>query len=255
MPFTLAHPIAVVPISRLLNRYVVLSALVIGSMTPDAPYFLALDIDRGDTHSLVGMLWFCLPLGCVVYALFHGLLARPLAFVLPPFISERLVWNHAWGTLQTWWRVPSSLILGTLTHIAWDACTHKYGYFVAKVPGLNVLLFRAGGYNFWVYKVLQYLSGIVGMAILGWLLWRWWRVAPVQQNVHWLWPDTWRRRLRLALVLVPSTVAVLAGAAATDRLDFPMLLRHMVIIGGRAFLVTVALVSVAWWIQAQLKKT
>lgn len=250
MPFTLAHPIAVVPLSRLLRRYVVLSALVIGSMTPDAPYFLALHIDRGDTHSLWGLVWFCLPLGCLVYAVFHGFLACPMAFVLPPALSERLTWNPAWGTLRVWWRVPPSIVLGTLTHIAWDACTHKYGYFVGRVPGLKVMLFRAGGYNFWVYKVLQYLSGIIGLALLSWLLWRWWKAAPIQRNVQWLWPDSWRRPLRLVMVVVPSMVAVLAAWRATDQLDFPMLLRHFVIIGGQAFLVTVAWVAVAWWVSA-----
>ena len=35
MPFTFAHPAAVVPLLRPLGRYGVLSALVIGSIVPD----------------------------------------------------------------------------------------------------------------------------------------------------------------------------------------------------------------------------
>ncbi|MGH8296134.1 MAG: DUF4184 family protein, partial [Steroidobacteraceae bacterium] len=54
MPFTLAHPAAVLPLRRApLLRTV---PLIIGSMTPDVPYFLpwriAKYIPQGATHTL-----------------------------------------------------------------------------------------------------------------------------------------------------------------------------------------------------------
>jgi len=55
MPLTPAHAAAVVPLWRLLGSRAVLSALVIGSMTPDFAYFLPLGVRRAESHSLAGL--------------------------------------------------------------------------------------------------------------------------------------------------------------------------------------------------------
>lgn len=252
MPFTLAHPAAVLPLSWLLGRHTMLSALVIGSMMPDAPYFLALSIDRGDTHSLAGLLWFCLPLGLIAFLLFHSLLKLPLAFLLPPRLSDRLPLEGfpALG-VQHLWTLPGSIWLGSLTHIVWDACTHKYGFFVDRIPLLTKLLFRFAGYNFWVYKVLQYVSGIVGLVILLMTAGLWFRRAPIRPHDGWVWPEGFRRPARLVLWVVPSMVGVVAGLMRSASLDFPMLLRHMVITSGRCFLLLLVLYALAWWISTR----
>lgn len=248
MPFTLAHPAVILPLPKLLGRHVVFSALVIGSMMPDAPYFLALDIDRGDTHSLYGLLWFSLPLGLVFHGLFHRLFKRPLAFVLPADLGSRLPLQPMIDAGRRPWALPLSVWLGAFSHIVWDSCTHKYGFLVERLPILETLLFRYGGYNFWLYKVLQYASGVIGIAILllaaGW----WLRRAPVSSlPPAWPWPETWRRRVRLTLLLLPSLAAILAAATSSEFLEFSLLLRHMVITAGRCFLLTVALYTLIWW--------
>ena len=46
MPVTIAHPIAAIPLRRPLGRLGVLSALVIGSITPDVPFFLPFSLHR-----------------------------------------------------------------------------------------------------------------------------------------------------------------------------------------------------------------
>lgn len=248
MPFTLAHPAIMLPLPKLLGRHAVFSALAIGSMMPDAPYFLALDIDRGDTHSLYGLLWFSLPLGLLFYGLFHTLIKRPLAFVLPPELGARLPLSPMLDADKHLWALPLSVWLGSFSHIVWDSCTHKYGFFVERLPLLKTLLFRFGGYNFWLYKVLQYVSGVLGVAIL--LLAAWWwlrRAAPASPPPTWPWPEGWRRRVRLALFLLPSSAAILAAATSAEFLEFSLLLRHMVIIGGRCFLLTVAMYTLTWW--------
>ena len=90
MPFTFAHPAAAVPLRRWLGRAGVLSALVIGSMAPDLTYFVPFGVDRASTHSLTGVLWFCLPLGVVTYYIFN-FLVRPVMYVLlPPTWRDRL---------------------------------------------------------------------------------------------------------------------------------------------------------------------
>jgi hypothetical protein len=100
MPFTLAHPAAAVPLRGCLGRFGVLSALVIGSMTPDCSYFLPWTVPRSETHSPSGLLWFCLPAGLLAYALFHIVLKGPLLALLPTQILGRLGDHTAtFGTL------------------------------------------------------------------------------------------------------------------------------------------------------------
>src|SRR5512146_1128443 len=84
MPFTLAHPAAVLPLRRLpLMRSV---PLVVGAMAPDAPYFLPWRIAKHIpevTHTFLGMFTLDLPIGAVLL-LFFWLLRAPLTAPLGP---------------------------------------------------------------------------------------------------------------------------------------------------------------------------
>lgn len=71
MPLTFAHPAAVLPTSRSLGRFGVLSALVIGSMAPDFVYFVPLGIHGSESHSIRGLIWFCVPSGMLVFFAYH----------------------------------------------------------------------------------------------------------------------------------------------------------------------------------------
>src|SRR2546422_563636 len=101
MPFTLAHPAAVIPLRRVLGRASVLSALIIGSLSPDVIYFIPLGIGRATSHSLAGLFWFCIPVGFVGYLLFHALL-RPIGYYLLPRgstlagLSLLTLWGWQW---------------------------------------------------------------------------------------------------------------------------------------------------------------
>jgi hypothetical protein len=81
MPFTLSHPAAILPLRLLLGRFGVLSALVIGSMAPDFPYFVGKPWPRIFTHTLESVVWFSLPVGWCVYVLFEYILRRPIWIV------------------------------------------------------------------------------------------------------------------------------------------------------------------------------
>ena len=75
MPLTISHPAASVSFARL---NLPLSALVIGSMMPDFPYFIpALFSQSGFSHSIIGVFIFCLPVGLVSLGLFHFLIKYP----------------------------------------------------------------------------------------------------------------------------------------------------------------------------------
>ncbi len=67
MPFTLAHPAAVIPLKKsTYGRYFSLSALIAGSIVPDLGYLVPLADFTGFSHSLGGIIVFGLPVGLLV---------------------------------------------------------------------------------------------------------------------------------------------------------------------------------------------
>ncbi len=71
MPFTISHAAAVLPFSRPLARWRLLSAAVIGAMVPDFRIFFP-GMPRVETHSIVALLTFCLPVGLITYWVFQA---------------------------------------------------------------------------------------------------------------------------------------------------------------------------------------
>src|SRR3979411_610752 len=127
MPFTLAHPAAIIPFRRFGGRSTSLSALVIGSMSPDFVYFLPLGVSGGLSHSTIGIFVFCVPASLIVYTVFHLLARQPLAALMPEAISSRLNNQSAeWmpKTIASLALIVFSVLIGAATHIAWDAFTH-----------------------------------------------------------------------------------------------------------------------------------
>ncbi len=83
MPFTISHAAAVLPFSRFLARRRVLSAALIGSMVPDFGWFTPWRPTRFETHSVIGLLAFCLPAGLAAFWVFQRLIKTPLIELLP----------------------------------------------------------------------------------------------------------------------------------------------------------------------------
>ncbi|MBE1530235.1 DUF4184 family protein [Actinomadura algeriensis] len=172
MPFTLSHPAAVLPLAR---GPLVPSALVIGSMAPDIPYFFFAMGLRGTTHQAHGVVTVDLLIGLAAFAVWHLLWKRPLAALAPSPIRGRLPVDAPvrWG-----WAVPS-VAIGAATHVFWDAFTHLNWSFAGELPWLT------GSFaGMKVYVWLQYVSGVAGLAIV--LLWlaRWVRTAPVRTDAR-----------------------------------------------------------------------
>ncbi|HSJ97248.1 MAG TPA: DUF4184 family protein [Myxococcota bacterium] len=177
MPLTVAHPAAAVVLARPLGRAGVLSALVVGSIVPDLHYFLPLPVSREATHSLPGLLWFCLPVGVLVYVSFHRALKQPLLGLLPTSWQERLsplVYARPSLPAAPWWAVAVSILVGALSHVVWDALAHATGPVAELFPFLDTLLFTVAGYPVQVYRVVLHGSSLIGTL----LLLRW--------SLHWM---------------------------------------------------------------------
>jgi hypothetical protein len=220
MPFTFAHPAAAVPLLRPLKRYGVLSALVIGSFAPDLGYFLPFTVARVDTHSLSGLIWFCLPVSALSYILFHRFMKEPLLDFFPA-IGSRL-----WGIKQPdssvtrWLAILISFLCGSMTHLIWDAFTHERGLFVRTIPVLHARLFWVGRYPVYGFNLLQHLSTIVGLVLILWWTWRWLKNTPAHplSSPPMLTPFQ-RSKVSIAFLAIPAAIGIWFGTNGIGRLS------------------------------------
>ncbi len=182
MPFTFSHPAAVVPLRR---TQLIFSALVIGSMAPDVESFLHLTTHVNFSHTFPGVFLFCLPAGLCLYFLFHRVLKHPLLMLLPGRHQARLfplVHSHTQQRFNAscLFNVFLSLLLGTFTHVVWDAFTHEYGWFVLRIPALQMTALHTAHRDVRVYTILQHGSSVVGLVLLFFWYIRWFRNATPQ---------------------------------------------------------------------------
>jgi hypothetical protein len=167
MPFTFAHPAAILPLRR--SRFLQTVPLIIGSLVPDVPYFFPARIGRiwfPDTHTLYGSFSMCLPLGMLLLML-TLLLREPLTVLLGArtrWICLRSIERFNARPLR-WPIALLSVLLGSWTHIAWDSFTHQNGWTATRVAALSapVALF---GWDTAVSHLLQYVSSVFGLAVL-----------------------------------------------------------------------------------------
>ncbi|GIZ51607.1 DUF4184 family protein [Noviherbaspirillum aridicola] len=181
MPFTIAHPAAVLPIHRLSGGGLPLSALVAGSLAPDFVYYAPFGVNGRFSHTAEGLLLFCLPAGVLAWFLFHALFRRPLAALLPDRLFRRLPASVL--DAGAWRRQPvapvlAALGLGALTHIVWDAVTHRHTVAAFGLEPLLTVIRPAGGSGLPLYKLLQHASSAAGIALLLHAALAWMRRAP-----------------------------------------------------------------------------
>ncbi|MER8101077.1 DUF4184 family protein [Kitasatospora sp. NPDC094016] len=178
MPFTLAHPAAVLP---LLRRPFSRAALVAGAVAPDLPYFVGTTglpvsaqswyepfVNATTSHSAQGAVTVALPYALALWGLLragHRPLASLLSVPVPVTSSRRL---RTVGELarRAGWIVLSALI-GVATHLVWDAFTHVDGFVVTRTPWLDSTL--VGGLT-WA-RALQHASTVGGLAAVAVYVW------------------------------------------------------------------------------------
>ena len=118
MPFTISHAAVVLPFARLLARWRLLSAVVVGAMVPDFGLFLPWHMPRFETHSLGGLFTFCLPAGMAAYWVFQYFIKAPLLEVLPDGAYAR--WRPysspaEFTSLRQWLLVGFGVLAGAVT--------------------------------------------------------------------------------------------------------------------------------------------
>jgi hypothetical protein len=232
MPWTFAHPAAVLPIKRFCPASLDFSALVIGSMIPDLGYYLPHSTLARPAHSFLGSVLICLPAGIALWGIFR-LLRKPLCFVLPqphrralaPLAATPLRWRP-----RILIAAGVSVLLGAWTHIVWDSFTHNGSWVVNRLPLLRDSAFQVSTVEFPWYFFLQQVSTLLGVTILIVSYCSWLRLhcgsvksSPIGAD------DRWRYLLLFAVAALALAIAVPRAAQKAARFEGSLALRVLAI--------------------------
>ncbi|GAA4234892.1 hypothetical protein FHR32_000998 [Streptosporangium album] len=215
MPFTPSHVAAVLPLvsSARMRRLLDPWALALGAMVPDLPIFLPFLPDYTFWHSTRGVFTIAPFAVVILLTAFHGLLRDPLTTLLPPSLAGRVA-SLAPGRygVRHLPAVVAGGIVGACTHKLWDSFTHHYsqgiwGWEWLAAPAVGPLP---------MFRLLQYLSTVAGLAVVAWWAWRGLsRMEPVAAPERLTLPAGVRRGVIL------STLAATALGAVIWPIAFP----------------------------------
>ncbi|WP_170074562.1 DUF4184 family protein [Paraclostridium dentum] len=166
MPFTLAHP-AVVIFSK--NKNFNLLGLILGSMAPDFIYFLLFNPSSNLGHTLLGFIILNLPICFLLNYLILKFIKNPFIINLPykicNYYTYLINYDFNFKSPKDIFVFTYSCIVGMLTHIIWDAFTHKTGYFVVNINLLKESI-HILGYQVPFFKLLQHGSTLLGFFVI-----------------------------------------------------------------------------------------
>jgi Domain of unknown function (DUF4184) len=222
-------------------------------MTPDLAYFLPFSVPRSTSHSLPGLVYFCLPTGLGLWATYRVLLRPFLTAMLPQAVSRRLrVSGPASWSLAEVVAAAISVLLGACTHLVWDSFTHASGAAVGALPVLQVRVPLAGLYHPHLYKVLQHASSVAGVGVLTVMAVRWYVRAPIGPADDSKAVPLQLKALILVTLLLPSAAVALGTVMLRVGLDggTPLVLRrsvgHAVSSAGTVLLMSFILAAFVW---------
>ncbi len=175
VPFTLAHPAAVLPLRR---SRLVLSALIVGSMAPDFEYFFG--VARPLSHNMPGIITFTFPVALATLVLYHQLIKWPVISLLPRGMQARVVGparRFRWFPATRFMWILLSLATGISSHIFLDGFTHPDGWAVLHTAALRRALSISGHHVVHLYLLLQVGATAIGMVMVAIYFVRWYRRA------------------------------------------------------------------------------
>ena len=238
MPFTPSHAAAVLPFLR---SPLPASALVIGSLTPDLPFYLPVEFPWA-THTALAVVTTDLLLGIAAWAVWHGLLAEPALAAAPLSLRGRIpgpapgLGARLASASRVGWTLVA-LAVGAATHVAWDVFTHPRRWGPEHIPLLAQNWGPLPGYRW-----LQYGTSVVGGAVL--LVWflHWWRRTPSRPGGH-------RPGVRWAWLLLAAVGVVVGARAAFPAPDPGAAIFAGATWGGGAALGVAVVLAAAWHVR------
>jgi membrane-bound metal-dependent hydrolase YbcI (DUF457 family) len=242
MPFTPSHVAAALPFRR---TRLIMSALVIGCIVPDTPFFLFLMAHGFHGHTLVGIFDFDLPMGLVELWLYHAFIRQPLLLFLPTGVRQRIgngAGRFSFLPLSRFAWIVLSMLVGIATHLLWDSTCHmgtwpyRHWEFLRSRVHLPVIGVIAG------YKLLEYLNSLFGIAVVAVWVWFWYRTTQPSASRPVEPLNGTQKRVVAATLL---TVAIVGGGIrAFLKVGVPAHLRPFVLFSAYALVTAIALLLV-----------
>jgi len=180
-----------------------------GCFVPDLPYFFFLTPHGFEGHTLRGMFLFDLPASLIVLWLFHSFMKQPALIFLPDGVRRRLkAGAYSFLPAGRLALIAISILIGSATHILWDAFTHSF-YWPYRHWGflrMNIELPIAG--HLAMFNLLQYTTSAAGLLLVAaWVL-HWYRTTdPVEHPIA----RPFRPAQRSALIETIPVVAIVSG--------------------------------------------
>lgn len=165
MPFTISHAVIAPPIAKLTGYRLPISALAIGSMTPDL-YRLFTSESYDVSHQWSGIIIPNFLIG-LFFCLLWYLIWRPMIFPLIgihkpiPIVS----FDHALGFILS---VIIALVVGISTHLIWDGLTHSDFRTFAFDGFLNQPV-TFMGHIYPMHRILQIGTSVLALPFMLWM--------------------------------------------------------------------------------------
>jgi Domain of unknown function (DUF4184) len=241
MPFTLAHPIATVPIWWGSKQKLHLASLAVGSMIPDADYFLLLYPSKTIGHTFPGIFIQGIPYSIVLLLVIRYVLMRPFLALIPLQLAQKIPPSRKYFPLQIseLLNIMLSLAIGAATHLIWDAFTHTGD------SGTHSEFLKSTIGSLRIYELLHYGGGIFGLVALSFWLVNWLHRAELHQRVETLAPG-WRVLAIIGIVYCAFGVAWVA--VQDNREPFISFYVRSLIGGMSGVFIGLLLYSIVFWI-------
>jgi Domain of unknown function (DUF4184) len=212
MPFTLAHPAAILPLRHV--PHLRTAPLIIGAMAPDLPSYAPTRYAGyliHESHRLRGSWSVDLAMGFALLV-FVFVLRQPLTALLPArsrALCMRALEPYARDPRE-WLLAPVAILLGVWTHLLWDSFTHEDGWMVRRIDVLSRVV-TIGSYSGELCHVLQYVSSVVGLAIMA--VWYWRLQSPPAPRSP---PAAAHSAATPVLLLAVAAAALIGGVQAIE---------------------------------------
>jgi MFS family permease len=162
VPFTFSHPAVVAPLTFLSKKKFSITALTIGSVTPDFEYFINFKQQSNYSHTWLGIFWFDLPIAIILFYLFNTLVKDELIDSLPGFLNSRFSRFKNLRRIkfprERYLVLLTSFIMGITSHLCWDKLLHRSVRLVEEPEDF--------------YSVFWDANSVIGAGVIAYMIFR-----------------------------------------------------------------------------------
>lgn len=165
MPFTISHAVLAPPLAKLTGYRLPISALAIGTMTPDL-YRLFTMADYNISHEWQGLIIPNLFIGLGFFLIWYGLY-RPVIFRCIG-MEKPIDYGSFDKVIGFILSVIIALVVGISTHLIWDGLTHSDFRTFAFEDFLNQNISMLN-HTYPMHRILQIGTSALALPILAWM--------------------------------------------------------------------------------------